>query len=110
MGAQQEVKGATYDRTPLVLCGNKSDVEVSLVNAFNYGSTQLSDGVVCLQHLRKIPTQEGEAYLSKLHEHATFFETSALNGSNVNEAFHSIIEQFRIWNPPKSKKGKCSIL
>lgn len=60
------------DNIPLVLVGNKSDLE----------------------HLRKVQTEEGEA-LARLWE-CPFHETSAALRNNVDEVFHDLIREIRL--------------
>jgi len=83
------------DRVPIVLCGNKCDLE--------------SD--------REVSKTEGED-LSKSFGNIPFFETSALNRINVDEGFSEIVREIKrfnnssdesIKNKEKKKKG-CSIL
>ena len=85
----REVKGESFASVPLVVVGNKCD----------------------LDDQREVPTDQGEAYASKLNEQARFLEASALTNHNVTEVFHEIIKVFRHWDPPKStKKGFCVLL
>ena len=58
-----------------------------------HGSVSLTFHPNCadLKHLRSVPTEEGTAFAQK--ESLSFIETSALDGTNVDEAFHQILAQ-----------------
>lgn len=85
----KEVKGETFDKVPLVLVGNKCDLEPQ----------------------REISTEDGQAYADGLNSQARFLEASALSNHNVATVFHEIVRIFRHWDPPKAtKKGFCVLL
>jgi small GTP-binding protein len=53
-----------------------------------------------LEHQREVPTQEAEAFAQA--NKISFLETSALNGSNVNQAFETLLRE--IYNMVSKKK------
>lgn len=71
---------------PMVVCGNKCDLESE----------------------RQVPTSDGESFAARIG--ASFFETSALADTNVNEAFLALA---RTITPPAQQnhkhKGKCIV-
>ena len=73
----KELKEYVKDDCVVVLIGNKSD----------------------LSHLAEVKTEEALAY-AKTHNFA-FFETSALNRSNIQNAFDLIIRQIHFINTAK---------
>uniref|UniRef100_A0A672R386 Small monomeric GTPase n=1 Tax=Sinocyclocheilus grahami TaxID=75366 RepID=A0A672R386_SINGR len=59
-----------------------------------------------LRHLRAVPTDEARAFAEK--NNLSFIETSALDSTNVEEAFKNILTVFRFngCNVTKSEKFK----
>lgn len=86
----KEVKGASYDKTPVVLVGNKID----------------------LGDERVVSDEQGRTFLTRfLPPSAVYLGVSALTGTNVSEVFHEIIKQFRKFSPPKPKKTSiCTLI
>jgi GTPase KRas protein len=82
------------DWVPMVLVGNKSDMEDQ----------------------RQVTTQEGEERAKKYR--CPFFETSAKLNSNIQEAFFTLVREIRKANPilaqinkrEKKKQKKCKFL
>lgn len=68
--------GLDYNKTIIVVCGNKSDLD-----------------------MQQVTIQDGLTYAERL-QHSFYFETSALNGKNVVPAFHCIITS---WMSKKAK-------
>ena len=62
--------GLDCNETIIVLCGNKSDLD-----------------------MQQVTVQDGNTYTQRF-QHSFYFETSALNGKNVVTAFHCIIESW----------------
>ncbi|KAL8598905.1 Ras-related protein Rap-2c [Nucella lapillus] len=79
----QRVKG--QDRIPLILVGNKADLEPQ----------------------REVPLTEGAALAQ--HWGCPYLETSAKSTQNVNELFIEIVREMNS-SPVKELKGCCSIL
>ncbi|PRP81535.1 small G-protein [Planoprotostelium fungivorum] len=77
------------DKCPIVVVGNKSDLEGE----------------------RKVPTSQGESWAKSVS--CTFFESSAKNRVNVDEVFLKIIkllDQIHTGDRPKKKKGGCVLV
>ena len=56
-----------------------------------------------LRYLREVPTEEAKAFAEK--NNLSFIETSALDSSNVEQAFQSILtEIYHIMSPPGEKE------
>jgi len=77
------VKGT--DHIPMILVGNKADLE----------------------HQREVPIKEGETLAQQWE--CPFLETSAKNTLNVNEVFIEIVREMNT-SPVKEKKGCCCIV
>jgi len=87
-----DLKGQNLSKVPLVLVGNKADLDSE-------------------RHVKK---HEGEALAAK-YNNAKYLEASAKTGLNVNECFEALVKGF-LKNEPsvggakKKKPGPCSIL
>jgi Ras-related protein Rap-2C len=79
----QRVKG--QDRIPMILVGNKADLEVQ----------------------REVPFQEGASLA--IHWGCPYLETSAKSTQNVNELFIEIVREMNS-TPIRESKGCCTIL
>eukprot|EP01119_Soliformovum_irregulare_P020599 TRINITY_DN66_c0_g1_i1.p1 TRINITY_DN66_c0_g1~~TRINITY_DN66_c0_g1_i1.p1 ORF type:complete len:186 (+),score=52.80 TRINITY_DN66_c0_g1_i1:84-641(+) len=75
---------------PLVLIGNKSDLEAE----------------------REVSRKDAEEYASKIG--APYLETSAMNGTNINEAFDTLWAELKKWDKKnvqqKPPKRRCIII
>ncbi|KAG0226547.1 DNA-binding transcription factor rap1 [Actinomortierella wolfii] len=75
------------DRVPIVLVGNKCDLEED----------------------RRVPRGKGETLSQRFG--APYFETSARTRINVDEVFHNLVRQINRQHPVQDKKKlKCKIL
>eukprot|EP01127_Copromyxa_protea_P021207 TRINITY_DN7241_c0_g1_i1.p1 TRINITY_DN7241_c0_g1~~TRINITY_DN7241_c0_g1_i1.p1 ORF type:complete len:124 (+),score=13.24 TRINITY_DN7241_c0_g1_i1:291-662(+) len=76
---------------PMVLCGNKSDLEKQ----------------------REVSTEEATNYANTIQ--ASFFEASALTGKNVPDVFSQVVRNIRIVRekhpkPARLRRGSCELL
>ncbi len=83
---QSKNKDKTDTSVPIILVGNKSDLQAS----------------------REVATQDAK----KLSEEwkVPFLETSAKTGENVEQVFHTIVQKIRTSRAPRRKKTFCQIL
>eukprot|EP01115_Flamella_aegyptia_P014573 TRINITY_DN836_c2_g1_i1.p1 TRINITY_DN836_c2_g1~~TRINITY_DN836_c2_g1_i1.p1 ORF type:complete len:193 (+),score=52.81 TRINITY_DN836_c2_g1_i1:74-652(+) len=93
MGLREQVyRVKDEDSVPVVLAGNKCDLEND----------------------RKVTTQEAQELAKKFE--VPFFETSAKSRINVEECFHELVREIKSdyqkkgYKPKKTKKGGCFIL
>ena len=89
---EQILRVKDCDSVPMVLVGNKSD----------------------LQDQRVITHEQGES-LARKFGGCTFLEASAKTKVNVDQIFHDLIRQINNANPPETQKkkksgGGCSLL
>ena len=83
-----EVTGTRGSSIPSILCGNKCDMDND----------------------RQVSTEEGQLLAKRLN--VQFFETSAQNPTNVEEAFMYLVNEVLSMKPPEKKKSKnkrCSV-
>jgi len=85
---EQILRVKDSDHVPMVLCGNKCDLD---------------------KHLRVVSPQEGADRARSFG--CPFLETSAKLRTNVDEAFHELVREVRkVKQPVVKKSGRCTIL
>lgn len=68
---ERVIKAKGIEKVPLVICGNKCDLE----------------------NRREVPKEEGEKFANRFN--APFFETSAATNMNIDEAFRAIVSEIQ---------------
>ncbi|EFA78261.1 Ras GTPase [Heterostelium album PN500] len=80
------VKDSTTSRIPMVVLGNKCDLEKD----------------------RQVASKEGQDLVEKWGGNVDFLETSAKSKINISAAFDQLVKQIRSKDPSKSKKKRTS--
>uniref|UniRef100_A0A6B2LKV2 Uncharacterized protein n=1 Tax=Arcella intermedia TaxID=1963864 RepID=A0A6B2LKV2_9EUKA len=77
---EQILRAQDKDSVPMVLCGNKCDLETE----------------------RQVSKEEGESLAKSWN--IPFFETSALSKQNAEESFHSLVREIRTFKTKNNDK------
>lgn len=112
-----KVKGHSRDFA-LVLCGNKADLDP---NPNGTNDDTEGEEPKRLMSRRQVKTSVAAEFAKKELGNASFYETSALNGENIDLVFHDLVQQLELrrrnrliylrnFAPLGGKKRNCVIL